>query len=128
MEYRIFYIQYIPVALAKLLPYLWVTLGITVATAFFALGLSVLIVKGQLCKYKFISKMAQAYVVALRCTPPIVLLFIVFFGLPQVLLSFGININFWPKAIFVVTALTLLYAASLSEIFRGALDTLLQFL
>lgn len=124
MEYRIFYIEYIPIALMKLLPYLRVTLGITAVTVLFALALSALIVRGRLSKNRVANKMAQGYVGALRCTPSIVLLFIVFFGLPQVLLGFGININFWPKAVFVVVALTLLYAANLSEIFRGALDTL----
>lgn len=124
MEYRIFYIEYIPIALMKLLPYLRVTLGITAVTVLFALALSTLIVRGRLSKNRVANKMAQGYVGALRCTPSIVLLFIVFFGLPQVLLGFGININFWPKAVFVVVALTLLYAANLSEIFRGALDTL----
>ena len=37
------------------------------------------------------------------------------------LVLFGVNINFWPKMIFVIMALTLLYSAQLAEIIRSAL-------
>ena len=35
---------------------------------------------------------------------------------------FGININFWPKILFVVIALSLLYSAQMAEIIRSALQ------
>lgn len=124
MEHRIFYLSYIPVAFVKLLPYLGVTLGITFLSAVTALLLSAFIVKASMGKNRSANLIARWYVEALRCTPAIVLLFIVFFALPQFLLFFGININFWPKAVFVVTTLTLLYGANLSEVFRSALLTL----
>ena len=43
-----------------------------------------------------------------------------FYGLPRLFLAFGIDLNFWPKAFFVIVALSLLYAASLSEVIRSA--------
>ena len=96
------------------------TFGIVLGTIVIALLLSILIVKGRLSKNKVAVKIASGYVGALRCTPSIVLLFIVFYGLPRLFLAFGIDLNFWPKAFFVIVALSLLYAASLSEVIRSA--------
>lgn len=49
------------------------------------------------------------------------MLFIVFYGIPKFfMVIFGVNLNFWPKIIFVVIALSLLYSATLSEIIRSA--------
>lgn len=124
MNNRIFYPSFIPQALVKLLPYLSVTLGVTIVTAIFSIALSVILVKAQIGKNVIAKKVAKVYVGALRCTPAIVLLFIVFYGIPKLFLLFKIDVNFWPKAIFVIIALTLLYAANLSEIFRAALETL----
>lgn len=120
MESRIFYPSYILTAFKKLLPFLEMTFGIVLGTIVIALLLSILIVKGRLSKNKVAVKIASGYVGALRCTPSIVLLFIVFYGLPRLFLAFGIDLNFWPKAFFVIVALSLLYAASLSEVIRSA--------
>lgn len=120
MESRIFYPSYILTAFKKLLPFWGMTFGIVLGTIVIALLLSILIVKGRLSKNKVAVKIASGYVGALRCTPSIVLLFIVFYGLPRLFLAFGIDLNFWPKAFFVIVALSLLYAASLSEVIRSA--------
>ena len=120
MESRIFYPSYILTAFKKLLPFLGMTFGIVLGTIVIALLLSILIVKGRLSKNKVAVKIASGYVGALRCTPSIVLRFSGFCGLPRLFLAFGIDLNFWPKAFFVIVALSLLYAASLSEVIRSA--------
>ena len=108
-------------AFAKILPYLGVTFGIMVGVIFFGLLIALLLVKGKLSKRKLPRVLASGYIAAMRCTPSIVLLFIVFYGVPKLLLNvFGININFWSKAVYVITALSLLYASSLAEIIRSA--------
>ncbi len=64
---------------------------------------------------------ADAYIVILRFTPPIVLLFIVFYGLPALLLAVtGVNINGIYKGIFVLITFTLLFAAPMAEVMRSA--------
>jgi L-cystine transport system permease protein len=48
-------------------------------------------------------------------------LFIVFYGLPELLLAaFSVNINLYHKAFFVITTFTLFFAATMSEIMRSA--------
>ncbi|WP_234916686.1 amino acid ABC transporter permease, partial [Streptococcus equinus] len=56
-----------------------------------------------------------------RCTPPIVLIFLVFYGLPRFLEWWlGIDVNGWSRSIFVILAMTLLFAASISEVFKSS--------
>lgn len=64
---------------------------------------------------------AKGYVFILRCTPPIVLLFLVFYGLPEFLTWWlHLDVDDWPRAIFVVVTMVLLFAASISEVFKSA--------
>ena len=66
-------------------------------------------------------KIAMAYTMAMRCTPSIVLLFIVYYALPELaLVMFGVDINGWHKGVFVVITLSLLFAANMGELMRGA--------
>ncbi|MCR5762904.1 MAG: amino acid ABC transporter permease [Treponema sp.] len=112
---------YIVKAFFTVVTHIGVTFGVVVGTVILGMIIAVLIVKVRLSRHLFFRKIASMYVYILRCTPSIVLLFIVFYGLPKLVLEiFGINLNFWPKIIFVVIALSLLYASSLSEIIRSA--------
>ena len=57
----------------------------------------------------------------LRCTPPIVLLFLVFYGVPEFLNWWlGLDINDWSKLIFVLVTMVLLFSAMISEVFKAA--------
>ncbi len=109
-------------SLKIILPNIGITFGVVIGTVFLGFLLSFLVLKQKFSHHKFWNNFAEIYIHILRCTPSIVLLFIVFYGIPKfVLVLFGININFWPKIIFVVIALSLLYSAQLSEIIRSAL-------
>ncbi|MGT2636625.1 amino acid ABC transporter permease [Streptococcus ratti] len=64
---------------------------------------------------------AKAYVFILRCTPPIVLLFMVFYGLPEFLTWWlHLDVDDWSRTIFVVVTMILLFTASISEVFKAA--------
>lgn len=119
---RPFFPSQILVSLKIIFPKLGVTFGVVMGTVFFAFLISVLVVRQKFSHHKFWNGFANFYIHILRCTPSIVLLFIVFYGIPKfVLVVFGVNINFWPKIIFVIIALSLLYSAELAEIIRSAL-------
>ncbi len=68
-----------------------------------------------------IRRLAESYIFILRCTPPIVLLFLVFYGLPKLLFWWlGIQSDEWSRTAFAVIALTLLFAAMISKVFISA--------
>lgn len=105
--------------------YLPVTLAVVLLTAFFALLLGGLLAKLQLSKSKIGRGFAKTYIWIARCTPPIIMLFVVYYGLPLLIEAiFHININLWNKMIFVVIAFTLLFAATMAEIMRSSYQSI----
>ena len=64
---------------------------------------------------------AQSYIYIIRSTPSIILLFMVFYGLPEVLLKVAnINCNSVNTSVFVVITFSILFSASMSEVMRSA--------
>lgn len=117
----VFSIEKLVSAIQTILPFIPITILVTVCTTVFGSVLG-----GLLAILRFSSKtayrsMAKMIIGLLRCTPPIVLLFLVYYGIPQLMLSvFHQDINYWSKGIFVVIAFTLLFAANSAELFRAS--------
>ena len=121
METRAFDIGMIAQVLPDLLTYLDVTL--LVALVSIALGslLGGLLAWANLGGNALLRWAALAYVYVMRCTPSIVLLFIVFYGLPKLLdTMFGYDMNAMHRAVFAIITFTLLFGAYISEVFRAA--------
>lgn len=104
-----------------LLPYLAVTIGVTAASALAGSILGLGVARARLSSVRAVRAAAAGYAYALRATPSIVLLFLVFYGFPAAVLAVsGFNIHFWHRAVFVIITFTLLFSASVSEVFRSA--------
>lgn len=105
-----------------IIPHIGMTFSVVFLTVFLGLFFSIILVRQQFSKNKFWNGFANFFIHIQRCTPSIVLLFIVFYGIPKfAMVIFKVNINFFPKIIFVVISLALLYSAQLAEIVRSAL-------
>lgn len=118
---RPFDFLYVFTLFPRLLAYVPVTLAITAAAALAGSLLGLAAARARLSPLRPLSAAAGAYVAVLRCTPPIILLFVVYYGLPVFLETlFGLRAQLWPRGIFVVTALALLFSASMAEVFRSA--------
>ena len=113
--------QLIPQYFAEVFPYLSVTLGVTVSVIIFGSLLGVLIAWGKISGGRLVRSLATGFTYILRCTPSIILLFLIFYGLPKLIVeAFGYDINGLSRAVFVIISFTLLYAASSSEVMRAA--------
>jgi L-cystine transport system permease protein len=97
-----------------------VTLSIMLLSLLFGLllgfGLAVVRIQRRTIPYA----LATFYISFMRCTPTIVQLFLVYYGLPQLLILFGMDVNDWDKIIFAVTTFALHSAAYFSEVIRSA--------
>lgn len=107
------------------LPVIWQALPMTLLvlflTTFIGSILGIFLSWAQLSGDKVLDYLARGYIFTLRCTPPIVLLFMVFYGVPTFLKWWlGFDINGWPKLIFVLLTMVLLFAALISEVFRSS--------
>lgn len=112
---------FIITVIPDLVPYLWVTLTVVLSSVLlgtlFGFGLTV----AKLSRHSFFRLLGNGYTGVIRCTPAVILLFIVFYGLPKFFLEvFAYDINEFHKMFFVITTFTLLFAASISEVIRSA--------
>ena len=105
----------------KIIPYFGVTLAVVLGTIILGMALAVLLFAQKQSHRRWARALADGYINVIRCTPSIVLLFIVYYGIPKIALGlFGLNLNFSSKIVYVVISLSLIYAASLAEVIRSA--------
>lgn len=118
---RPFYPQKILELIPVLLPYLVVTFEIMLGSVIVGLVAGFFLAKGQLSEKVWAKNISGFVINAFRCTPSIVMLFVIFYGLPVLLWGlFKVDINKWSKAIYVIVALGLLFSASAAEIMRSS--------
>lgn len=117
---RPFHPTFILEVLPELISYLPVTLGIMIGTVFFGGIWGFVLALAKVRRRPITKAIADIYTYVTRCVPSIVLLFVVFYGLPELLLAVGININGFSNGFFVIVTFSVLYAANISEVFRAA--------
>lgn len=119
---RPFHPSYIIEVLPQLIPYLWVTIAVMAGTVSFGGLLGILLAMVKVRRGQISKALADVYIYATRCVPSIVMLFIVYYGLPECLLSFGIDINHFGKGFFVVVTFSILFSSAMAEVFRSAYE------
>ena len=105
------------------LPYLRVTLlyvAVSLVVGFMIGGVIVCMRKSRI---RLLSAIGMLYVTMIRCTPSIVLLFLVFYGMPAILGGeMEAVLNSMPVIFFVCITFSLFIGASSSEIIRTAYE------
>lgn len=112
----LFILEIIP----ELVTYLPVTLGMVLGTVLFGGMWGFFLALAKVRRRPVTKTLAEIYTYVTRCVPSVVMLFVVFYGLPELLLSVGINMNGVDNGFFVIVTFSILYAANISEVFRSA--------
>lgn len=99
-----------------LIPGLTVTIPLTVLS--FSIGLVIALITAlvQIAKIPVLRRLARFYIWIIRCTPMIVQLFVVYFGLPNI----GIRLASFPAAVLVFSVSVGAYC---SETIRAAIES-----
>jgi L-cystine transport system permease protein len=114
--------KYIFDSLPSLLPYLTMTFTVTGLSVLFGTMLGFILAVAKIRKGKIAQKIAYGYTTALRCTPSIVLLFLIYYGIPAISKSLGINLDNVDKIVFIVITFSLQFAAAMCEVIRTAYE------
>ena len=110
-------------ALPRVLAYLPTTLMLVVVSIAIGTVLGLLLAFIRIRRIPVADQIATVIISFVRGTPEIVLLFIVFYGLPLLVAdTTGVDINGIDPFVFAVVALGINQAAFLAELFRGALE------
>lgn len=111
---------YIWESIPALLPFLKVTFFVAGLSVLFGSLLGLLLAIMKLGRNKYVQKIAHGYTTIMRCTPSIVLLFLIYYGVPALASNFGMDLNNMSSAFFVVITFTLQFGALMSEVIRSA--------
>jgi L-cystine transport system permease protein len=110
-------IEFIP----TLIQYLGITLQILGASIILGLILGIAAAIPRLFKIPLLNQFVILYVSFVRGTPILIQLFLVFYGLPAVLMIFNIDISKLDAIYFVIVTYAISNGAGFAEIFRGAI-------
>lgn len=121
MDSRVFSFEALIGFIPQLLPYLLITLLVAFLTLVFGVLIGALLCYMQLSKNKALVAFVHGYTYIMRCTPSIVMLFIVYYGLPKLVYAlFNVDINSFSRVFFAVLAFSLIFGAYIKEVFRSA--------
>lgn len=123
-------VEYFWGALVAVLPYIKVTLGLTLASVVLGALLGLVCCLVEVRKIPVLRQLARVYVLVCRSLPNMVLLYLVYYGVPILLMALSQkgNMPFHVEKItalqIAVVGLTLHTGAYLTEIFRAAVQSI----
>lgn len=123
---KYFDVSYMIHSFPALLSAVHITLAITVISAFAGVCLGVLLAVIREHHIRGASQAVAVYVSFIRGTPFLVQLFLVYFGVPEILAHIGIDTRNVPPLLFVLLVFTLHVAAYGSEIMRGSIEAVAE--
>lgn len=106
--------------LGKILPSIGITFTLAFSSMILGCIFGALLTAAKLSNNKTALGFANGFTTIVRSTPTVILLFLVYYGLPMLIALTGIDISGWNAIIFSILALTIYASAVLSEIFRPA--------
>ncbi|NGP46456.1 amino acid ABC transporter permease [Bacillaceae bacterium SIJ1] len=113
---------YIWEALPQLLPFIGVTLFVTLIAVLLGTLFGFALAFMKLSRSTWLQASAHLYTTIMRCTPSIVLLFLIYYGAPALAEGlFQLNLQHLHTGYFVVTTFSLQFAAMMSEVIRSSI-------
>jgi L-cystine transport system permease protein len=124
---KVFDFGFMFAAIPDILKYLPITVLLSFGSSCIGLFVAVIVALIRYFKIPILSPLCQLYISFIRGTPTLVQLFIVYYGIPIILIGvnqrFGTNINVsgLPKIVYIFSAFSLNTGAYMSETIRSAI-------
>src|SRR5690625_6791078 len=93
---------------------------LTALAVIFGTALGIIIMVFNLSESRLLRFLGNLYTTLMRCTPSIVLLFLVYYGVAAIAESLNIYFHDVHSGVFVVLTFTIQFAATVSEVLRSA--------
>ncbi|MHC6180787.1 amino acid ABC transporter permease [Clostridium sp. JNZ X4-2] len=127
---KIFDFTYMVQCIPKLIPYLPVTIWITVISMLFGLLIGLFIAIVKIYKIPVLKQISIAYVSFIRGTPLLVQLYLIYFGMPKFLYFFqieygwfeNVNVNIIAPQYYAILAFSANLGGYLSETIRSSIE------
>lgn len=118
----LFSVEYMIKAFPQLLGYVHVTLMVTAVSAVLGILLGAGIAIIRLKKVPVLNQLLVVFISFMRGTPFLVQLFLIYFGVPEIMSHMGLSTKNIPGLVFVYAVFTLHIAAYSAEIMRSSID------
>lgn len=116
--------NYIGKAFLAIFPYLRYTIKMVGISFALALALGFLLAACKVSRSKIWRALAYGYTTVMRCTPSIVLLFLVYHGVPMLARSLlGVDLSGASKLVFATITYTMMHSYVISDIMRTAYES-----
>lgn len=109
-------LSYIP-SILKAFP---ATMHILLSSLLFSLIIGALITVATISKKKGLRTIANGYIAFIRGIPTLVLIFLIYLGVPQIAQRIGINLSNVSKNTFIIICLSLSTSANMAEMMRSS--------
>lgn len=106
--------------LPELLRYLHITLIVLAGSISLGMVGGLLLAVVRLYRIPLLSQFATVYISFMRGTPILIKLFLIYYGLPELMRPLGVDLSRADPMLFVIVTYALSDAASFAEIYRGA--------
>ncbi len=110
----------IPGLILKILHAFPLTMGILLCALAISLTLGAAVAAGTMGRNRFLQSLCKGYISFMRGIPTLVLIFLLYLGMPQALKQLGIDIGSWNKAVFIIATLSLNASANMAEMMRAS--------
>ena len=110
----------IPSYIPKVMKAFPLTIEILLLSLLFSLIIGALVAVGALSKNKVARAVTKGWISFMRGIPTLVLIFLLYLGLPQLMNALGVNMSGISKTTYIVACLALSTSANMAEMMRAA--------
>lgn len=118
-----FSVQYMLDSLPALASYLPVTVFITLVSGVIGTFLGMLLAVVRVRKVPVLNQLTRIFISFIRSTPFLVQLFVVYFGVPELLQKLGVDVDSLPPMLFILVIFVLHVGAYGAEILRASIQS-----
>lgn len=118
-----FSVQYMLDSLPTLASYLPVTVFITLVSGVLGVFLGMLLAVVRVRKVPVLNLLTRIFISFIRSTPFLVQLFVVYFGVPELLQKLGVDVDSLPPMLFILVIFVLHVGAYGAEILRASIQS-----
>ena len=118
-----FSVQYMLDSLPTLASYLPVTVVITLVSGVIGTFLGMLLAVVRVRKVPVLNQLTRIFISFIRSTPFLVQLFVVYFGVPELLQKLGVDVDSLPPMLFILVIFVLHVGAYGAEILRASIQS-----
>ena len=115
-----YHLSQVPGYIPRILKAFPMTVEILSLSLLFSLVIGTLVAAGALSSHRILGRISKGYISFMRGIPTLVLIFLLYLGLPQVMAALGVDLSGVSKTSYIIASLSLSTSANMAEMMRAA--------